>query len=232
MDIAAQTGRDAARDDPERSTDRVSLLRDVVDLSDHLGRGVGIGTPDGRFLDLFGSHSLRVGALIPDVDAADRLGEAQDLDPEMGQQLARDAACSHARRGLSCRRTLQDVPDVGVPVLQGAGQVCVPRPQSRHRLGLVTLFGGGHLRRPVHVVFVFEHQRDGASDRHAAAHSAHDARHVGLDFLATPATVAALTAREIATQVFLGDLEPGRKSVDDHSQLRAVGFARGQPSQH
>src|SRR5260370_917289 len=171
-------------------------------------------------------------ALAPEVPAPDRLGEAQILDPEMRQQLPRDAARRHAGRGFTRGGALEHVPDVGVPVLQRTGEVRMAWSQARDRLGLVALLRRGHLRRPVRVVLVFEDKGDRASDRHAAAHAAHDARDVGLDFLAPPASMAALTPREIAPQVLFGDLESPGNSVTHPSHPRPLRSTRGQPSQH
>ena len=230
--VAAKSERHAAGDDAEGAAECVAGLSHLVDVRDHAPGGVGVGAAHWRSLDLLDGHSVRVAAVEADVDRADRLREAQDLDPEVSQQLAGHAARGHARRRLACRGALQDVADVGVTVLQGAGQVRVTRPQPGHRLRLDAFFGRGHLRRPVGVVLVLEHQGHGAADGEAAAHSAHDAGEVGLDLLPAAAPMTALPSREVAAQVVLRDLEAGRQALDDHGQLRAVRFARGQEPEH
>src|SRR6266851_2576916 len=44
--------------------------------------------------------------------------------------------------------------------------------------------------------------------------------------------LAALAAGEVATQVVLRDRKPGGQAFDDHGQLRTVGFAGREPSEH
>ena len=72
------------------------------------------------------------------------------------------------------------------------------------------------------MVLVLEHERDRASDGHAATHAADDSRHVSLDLLAAATTVPALTAREVAAQVLLGNLEPRGHAFHDYRELRTV----------
>ena len=158
--------------------------------------------------------------------------EAQHLDAKVAEQLARNTSRRHARRRLTRGRSLEHVADVGVPVLQGAGEVGVARPETGDGLWLEAFLGGGHLGGPVDVVLVLEHERHRAADGKTATDAADDAGNIGLDLLPPASAMPALAAGEVAAQVFLGDLETRRKALDHHCQLRPMGFARGQKSQH
>ena len=99
------------------------------------------------------------------------------------------------------------------PYLRAPGKVRVAGAQLGHRLRGKALLGGGHLRGPVHVVLVLEHQGHRAADGETAAHAADDAGEVGLDLLAAAAAVAALPAGEVAAQVVLRDLQALRAGL-------------------
>src|SRR6266540_5809716 len=232
VDVAPQAYRNTTGDDAKRPPERVAPLRRVVDGRHHAPRRFGVGAANGRRFDVLDLHGVRAAALEPDVDGADRLGEAEDLDAEVAEQLARDASGGNARGGLARGRALEHVADVGVAVLQGTREVGVPRTQAGHNLGLEAFLGGGHLGGPVDVVLVLEDEHDGAADRVAAAHAADDPGDVGLDLLPAATAVASLATRKVAAEVVLADLKPGRQSLDDDRQLWPMWFARGQETQH
>ena len=85
-----------------------------------------------------------------DGHAADLGGERPDLDAELAQERARDAAGRDPRRGLARRRALEHVADVVEAVLERAGEVGVAGPDAGDRRGaLVAVLGGARAaRRP------------------------------------------------------------------------------------
>src|SRR5579872_6426818 len=140
--VAPEPRWEPARYDAKRASDRVAKLADLVDQLDHLAGGLRVGAAHRGQLDVVLGHEVAVDALEADVDRADRLREAQDLDAEPRQELARHAPRRDAGRRLARGRPLEDVADVGVAVLQGAGEVRVPRAQAGHDLRLIALLRG------------------------------------------------------------------------------------------
>src|SRR4029077_420740 len=127
-----------------------------------------------------------------DVDRADRLREAQDLDAKVGEQLSGHAACGDSGGGLASRRPLEHVAYVVVAVFERAGEVRMARPEPRHGLGRKPLPGSRHLRGPISVILVFQDERDGAPDGETSPNAADDPRMIRLDLLPPAAAVPPL----------------------------------------
>ena len=150
---------------------------------------------------------------------------ARRIDVALPAMTAVTAITAQNTVGVQCVHVLD-------PGLVRAQIESVAEQAMSARMTRTAFLRGAHLRSPVHVILVLEHQGDGAPDGHATTHSAHDSSDVCLDLLAAATTMSALPPSKVAAQVLLGDLESRWKSVDDHSQLRSVRFAGGQPSQH
>ncbi len=231
MDVAAQSGGQAAGDDPEGSAQGVTPVPCLVDRLHHPGRRRRFGAADHRHLDLLLGDATCVDRLKAQVDLADRLGEAQDLDAEVPEQLPADGPGRHPRCRLPGARALEHVADVVVPVLEHPGQVGVAGPELGHRLRRESLLERRHLRGPVGVVAVLEHDRDRAPDREAAPDAPHEPTRVHLDLLPVPPPVAALPAAEVAAEVVGRDLETGGQAFDEDGQLGTVGLACREPAE-
>ncbi len=82
------------------------------------------------------------------------------------------------------------------------------------------------------MVLVLQHERHGAADRESAADAADDASEIRLDLLTAAPAVAALAARQVASEVVLGDLQAGGQALDYDGQLRPMRLAGGEESEH
>src|SRR3979409_1792885 len=104
--------------------------------------------------------------------------------------------------------------------------------QASYWFRFVALLGGGSLGGPFRVVLVLEDQGDRAPDGDPTPHPAGDPRDIRLDLLPAAAAVPALTACQVAAQVFLRDFQSRGHAFDDHGQLWTVRFPGSPPSQH
>ena len=82
------------------------------------------------------------------------------------------------------------------------------------------------------MVPVLEHERHRAADGEPAADTAHDPSEIRLDLLAAAPPMAALAAREVASQVVLRNLQAGGQALDDDGELRPMRLAGGEKSKH
>ena len=151
------------------------------------------------------------------------------------QQLAAYRARRDPRSGLPRRRALEHIAHVGQLVGSGsAGVIGVPRT----RPGDCSLCRSLriHLPRIHHIGPVFpievgdlEHERTTQSAAVTQAAGHRDL--VFFDALAPATTKTVLTAREPAVDIFTVELEPGRKTIEDRGQIRAVRFASRQEAE-
>ena len=105
--------------------DRASSIRAII-----ARLGVRVRAAQRRRVGLL-ARAGRVGRV--DGDAADLGGERPDLDAELAQERARDAAGRDPRRGLARGRALEHVADVVEAVLERAGEVGVAGPDAGDR---------------------------------------------------------------------------------------------------
>ena len=163
---------------------------------------------------------------------------AGDANAGRGQQLTRDRAGRHTRRGLTRARPFEDVPDVGAAVLGDAGEIGMTGPRLRDRRtprarGVRSRRRPGeHGLLPVHPVAVFDQHRDRPADRLAAADAGDDVGPIGLDRHPSAAAVAALPAPEITGHALEIDTKPGGDAFENHDEGAAVRFASGEKSHH
>ena len=100
MHVAAESRRNPAGDDPKGAAESVTCLGHLIDCGHHALRRVRVRAADRRSLDVLDVENVRIDPLEPDVDRADGLREAQDIDPEVTQQLLCDPTGGH---GETCR---------------------------------------------------------------------------------------------------------------------------------
>src|SRR5438132_107938 len=229
---AAGTAQTSLRSTTASTTSLVARSTDLggVDRLDHRRLGGRIGAADLGGLGAPGElvpRDLKVGA---DADPSDLGDMAQDRDPELVEHPLRHARDRHARGRLARARALEDVPDVVVAVLHGAGEVGVARPWSRDLLLRGARLGraDGHRGLPVLPVAVGDLERDRAAERRAPANAGEDADLVALDLHAPATAVAALASREVRVDLALGERQAGRDAVDDGDQGLTVGLAGGE----
>src|SRR6266511_6203446 len=119
------------------------------------------------------------------------LGHAGDRDP---------------RSGLTGARPLEDIADIVVAVLHGAGEVGVAGSRPGHRLGgsAGRRSPHGHGALPVLPVGVLDREADGAAQRQTPAHGRGDADLVPFDLHAAAAAIAALAPRQVLVDVVFG----------------------------
>ena len=157
---------------------------------------------------------------------ADGQHVADDLDAELFEQPLRHGTHGNAHGRFPGARALQDVPDVGGPVLQGAGQVCMARTGPGDRFGRVQEHGvRRHLVAPVLPVLVADHEADGTAERPAPADTGVDLDRVLLDLHAAAASVSDLPSGQIAVDVRHPDQEARRHPLDDPHEKFAVGLS-------
>src|SRR5256712_1887033 len=230
LHVGAEPHGAAEGDDLEHAPERVALLAGGVDRLDHRRLGGRIGAADLGGLGAPGEllpRDLEVGG---DADPPDLGDMAQDRDPELVEHPLRHARDRHARGRLARARALEDVPDVVVAVLHGAGEVGVARPWSRDLLlrGAGLGWADGHRGLPVLPVAVDDLEGDRAAERRAPANAGEDADLVAPDLHAPATAVAALASREVRVDLALGDRQTGRDAVEDGHQGLTVGFASGE----
>ena len=165
---------------------------------------------------------------------AARSDHARDLDHVREHAHARgpqkrlgDRAAGHPRRGLAGAGALEDVADVGQPVLLDADEIGVPGTRQVHLGQLGVNRPRVHALLPVGVVAVGDLQGDRTAQGSAVAHAAGHVHLVALDLHPPAASVAELAPRQIPVQALAIELEPGGKTLDDAGQSRPVRLARG-----
>ncbi len=172
-------------------------------------------------------------------DTADRGDVAGDANAEAAEQLSGQRAGRDAGGGLARAGALEHVADVGVAVLDRAGEVGMARSRPRH---VGTILGAGralrHLRLdvhrllPVHPVAIANEQGDGCAGGDAVAHAGEDLGAVAFDLHAPAAAVAALATTELQVERVDIELKARGHAVDRDDERLAVRLARGQKSEH
>src|SRR5439155_23432689 len=230
LHVRAEPHGGSEGDDLEHAAERVALLAGRVDRGDHRRLGDRIGAPDLGGLGAPRKLLPREVEVRGDADAADLGDVAQEGDTELVEQSLCHTRHRHARGRLARARALEDVADVVVAVLHGAGQVGVARPRARDLLLLGARLGRADRHRgfPVLPVAVGDGERDRAAERRAPADAREDADLVALDLHAPAAPVAALAPRQVRVDLALGERQAGRDAVDDGDQGLTVGFALGE----
>src|SRR5689334_18063164 len=232
LHVRAEADRAAERDDLEHAAERIAFGLGVVDGRDDRRLGGRICT----------AHFGRLGTpreLVPrnielaDADAADLGDVAQDRDSDLAEQALGDAGHGHARRRLSRARSFEHVADVAVTVFHRSREVGMAWARSGDFLLRHAYLGRGdaHRRLPVLPVAVGDRERDRGAERQSPANAGDDVNLVALDLHPAAASVAALSASEIAVDVGFGQRHAGRNAVDDGRQRLTVGFSRGEEAE-
>src|SRR3989442_1676663 len=236
---AAGTAQTSLRSTTASTASFVARSTDLsAERGAHRGRGGGTGAADFRAPGARGELAPRDVEVRGDADAADLGDVAQDCDTELGEQPLGHARHRHACGGLARARALEDVADVVMAVLHGAGEVRVARPRPRDLLLRRARLGSADRHRglPVLPVAVGDLERDWAAERRTPPDAGENAALIALDLHAPAAPVAALAPREVLVDLGLGERQTGRDAVDDRDQGLAVGFAGGEeperPSHH
>src|SRR5438445_3663242 len=232
--VRAQSHWAAERDHFEHAAERVTLATGLVDRLDHRGLGGGIGA---AHLRGFGAPAQLLPGQIEvrgDVDAADLGDVAESRDAELVEQPPRHSRHGHPGGRLAGAGALEDVADVAVAVLHGAGEVGVARPRSSDLLLGDAGLGRADRHRglPGLAVAVRDLERDGTAERGSPPHAREDVDLVALDLHAAAAPVAALSARQVLVDVAHGQRQARRHAVDDGHEGLTVGLARGKEPKH
>src|SRR5207302_8822435 len=103
MHVAAQSRRNVAGDEPKSAAESVTCLGHLNDCGHHALRRVRVRAADRRSLDVLDVENVRIDPLEPDVDRADGLRGAQDIDPEVTLYLLWEPTGGHACRRLTRR---------------------------------------------------------------------------------------------------------------------------------
>src|SRR5204863_8276466 len=131
-----------------------------------------------------------------------------------GEEGLRDRARRYVDRRVPGGSALEGVADIGVAVLQDAGQVGVAGPRQRHRLRalarrLALRRPRAHAPRPVLVVFVADQECQGRSERTAVAKPGERLDAVLLDLLPRRAAIALLPPLEVGVDRVAVEQEAG-----------------------
>ena len=151
----------------------------------------------------------------------------EHLDAERPQELLGDRAAGHPRRGLAGARALEDVADVGEPVLLGADEVRMAGARQVHLGDLGLDRPRVHPLFPVGEVAISDRERDRPAERAAVPDPAGDLGPVGLDLHPSPAPVPELPAREVAIDRVAIEPQTCRESLDHAGEPGAVRLPRG-----
>ena len=166
--------------------------------------------------------------------------------PQCAQQRAGEGAGRDPRRRLPGRGALEHVPDVGDVVLEGPRKVGVTGSDTgdRHRPLVAAVGERGELCRrlvrqgldrhdlgPVLPVAVRDREQDRRPERPTVPDTRDDLGPVVLDRLAGAATVAALPAPEVDSDLVGRHREAGRQPLDDDREASAVRFAGRQEAE-
>jgi hypothetical protein len=153
------------------------------------------------------------------------------LDAERPQKRLGDRAPGDAGRRLPGAGALEDVADVGQPILLSPDEVGVAGAREMDLLALGFDRPRVHPLFPVCVVAVDDTQRDRAAERAAVTDAARHLRLVALDLHPPTTAVPELAPGEVAVECLTVELEPGRQALDDGRQPRPVGLTGGDEMQ-
>ena len=130
--VRAETGRNAVAEYLDHSAERVTDLRGLLDLADHVRLGVGVEAPHLRAVDL--SEIVRCRTLRDRRRRPAQLDDvAQHRDVDLREERLGDRSGRDPRRGLARRRAFEDVAGIVEAVLLHPGQVGVAGTGLRQR---------------------------------------------------------------------------------------------------
>ena len=244
LNVAAEADRQARSHDMEHTSDGVGSCFVYSGHHRRFGRRVRAAQRTG-----FGFLARPRGLVRIEGHATDLGRERPHVYAELLEQGAGDRPRGDSGRGFSRRGALEDVANVGQPVLHRPGQISVARPQIRNGRGLLVpgfdesgQFGGMlrgqrldlHDARPVLPVPVSDQQQDGRSDRQAVADAGEYLGPILFDGSAPRTTpVAQLATGKIDCDLAGGQRQPGRHALDrgrDGGPVRLTGSQETQPS--
>ena len=238
LHVGAEPRRHAGGDDLERAAERVAGVLRGVDGGHHplldfridaaqwsvVGQGLCVGERH---------RSRRRQHRVPD-----RRDVAGDAHAEPAEELSGERAGGHACGRLACAGALEHVADVGVSVLDRAGQVRMARARPRD---VRPLGAGGalwhfrldvHRLLPVDPVAIADEERDRRTGRDAVTDAGDDLGAVAFNLHPAAAAVATLAPPELRVECVDVELKARRHAVHRHHEGLAMRLAGGQKSQH
>ncbi len=234
VSVGPEAGRSASDHDLHLASDAVAVLLGPVDLGDHPLRHLGVDAANRGLFDAvegFPGHAGTRGQGGP--------GHSQDVGADLDPGLSEEAPGEPSGRDpggrLAGTGPLEDVSQVGGVVLQGPGEIRVPRPrvaQPPSLPRLVRLGIGRHDVAPVGEVAVADDEGHRAAEGASVPDAGEDLHRVLLDLHPAAAPVPPLPAAEIGVDGLAIDPNPGREPFDDDGQSRAVRLASGEETEH
>src|SRR5207244_938432 len=159
-----------------------------------------------------------------------------DFDAELVREHLAHRAAGHSGHRFPGARALQDVARVLAVVLEGAREIRVARPRTRHLAAPLAPGGvrfGGHHVLPVLPIAIPHEHRDGGAERLAGPHAREPLDLVGFDLHAGAAAVAAHPPLQLDVDAVGGQGQPGGDPLEDRHQAAPVRLARcGEPKGH
>ena len=168
--------------------------------------------------------AVRQAPQIARADAADHDDITADRDAKFGQQAFAQCADGHARGRLARAGPFQRQAQVTIAIFDGAGQVRVAGAGNGHRRDVSG--------PPALVVAVGDGQGNGRAGRLARGDAGRQADAVLFDLHAAARAIGHLASGQVAINRLQRQRQARRHSFQNRGQARAVGFARGQESQH
>ena len=169
----------------------------------------------------------------PDASHADDV--AEHADAKLRQKCFGERAHRDPGRGFARAGAFQDVAGVVEIVFDGARQVGMTGPRTRHRLLLVfRAIDVFHRKRfgPVFPIFVLDNDRDGRADGLRVADARNNFDLICFDLHAPAAAIALLPAPEFAIDGVERNGDPGGESGQGGDQALAMRFTGCFEAQH
>ena len=157
-------------------------------------------------------------------DAADHDDITTYGDAKFGQQAFAQRADGHACGRFARAGPFQRQAQIAIAILDGAGQVGVAGAGNGHGRDAPGL--------PALVIAVGDGQGNGRAGRLTGGDTRGQADAVLLDFHAAARAVGHLASGQVAINRLQRQRQARRHPFQNRGQARAVGFARGQESQH
>ena len=217
----------------ENSAHGIAGSQNFVDFVFHAVLGLRIGATQNDFRLIAHSLDLVPGNVLVERSRTNR----DDVAKHFNAKFAKKQLCEGAHRNpggrFASRRSLQHVACLREVVLQRAGQIGMARTWRLYCLmfrRIAFRYGKGLL--PILPILVLQQYGNRRPDGDSVMNAREDMSPVGFDLHAAAASVALLSAPEVAVKKGLVHSQSRGQSGDECDQGFAVGFSGSEVAQH